>query len=231
MINLNKIYNENCIEGMKQIPDKTVDEIVTDPPYLISYKTNHRKNKEHDFCSEIMNDNNEELIKEYIKQCYRILKDDKAMYMFCSSKTIDFFKQEVESAGFKIKNIIVWVKNNWTAGDLQAQFGQQYEFIILANKGRCKFNGKRITDVWMFDRVSGKKQLHQNQKPIDLIEQCITKHSNENDIIFDGFMGSATTAIACINTNRQFIGFELEKKYYDIAQERINNTYKELKIS
>jgi site-specific DNA-methyltransferase (adenine-specific) len=222
-IELNKIYNEDCIHGMQKLSEGSVDLIVTDPPYLISYKTNYRKNKKHDFCSEILNDDNEQLIKDYIKECYRVLKDNTALYMFCSSKTIDFFKQEIENCGFKIKNIIVWVKNNWTAGDLQGQFGQQYEFIILANKGRCKFNGARLTDVWNFSRVAGKSQLHQNQKPVDLIKQCIEKHSNEGDVVLDGFMGSGTTAIASIESKRNYIGWELDTTYCDMANKRIQD--------
>ena len=141
--------------------------------------------------------------------------------MFCSSKTIDYFKKTCEESGFKIKNIIIWVKNNWTAGDLAAQFGQQYEMILLLNKGRKEFNGKRISDVWFFNRVVGKNQLHQNQKPVELIEQCIIKHSNEGDTVFDPFMGSGTTGIACKNTKRNFIGVELDKKYFDIAEKRM----------
>ena len=81
----------DCLEGMKNIPDKSIDLIVTDPPYLISYRTNHRNDKNHKFCSEILNDDNEQLIKDYINECYRIMKNNSAMYMFCSSKTIDFF--------------------------------------------------------------------------------------------------------------------------------------------
>ena len=216
-----KLYCDDCLNIMKQIENESIDLIVTDPPYLIKYKTNRRKNKDHDFCSEILNDNNEQLIIDYIRECYRILKNNTAMYMFCNCDKVDFFKQELENAGFKIKNMIIWVKNNWTAGDLKAQFGKQYEIIFLVNKGRKCFNGKRITDVWMFDRISGKKQLHQNQKPVDLLKQCILKHSDENDIIFDGFMGSGSTGVACIETNRKFIGIELDKKYFEIAKERI----------
>ena len=216
-----KLYCDDCLNIMKQIENESIDLIVTDPPYLIKYKTNHRKNKDHDFCSEILNDDNEQLIIDYIRECYRILKNNTAMYMFCNCDKVDFFKQELENAGFKIKNMIIWVKNNWTAGDLKAQFGKQYEIIFLVNKGRKCFNGKRITDVWMFDRISGKKQLHQNQKPVDLLKQCILKHSDENDIIFDGFMGSGSTGVACIETNRKFIGVELDKKYFEIAKERI----------
>ena len=216
-----KLYCDDCLNIMKQIENESIDLIVTDPPYLIKYKTSHRKNKDHDFCSEILNDDNEQLIIDYIRECYRILKNNTAMYMFCNCDKVDFFKQELENAGFKIKNMIIWVKNNWTAGDLKAQFGKQYEIIFLVNKGRKYFNGKRITDVWMFDRISGKKQLHQNQKPVDLLKQCILKHSDENDIIFDGFMGSGSTGVACIETNRKFIGVELDKKYFEIAKERI----------
>ena len=218
-----KLYCDDCLNIMKQIENESIDLIVTDPPYLIKYKTNRRKNKDHDFCSEILNDDNKQLIIDYIRECYRILKNNTAMYMFCNCDKVDFFKQELENAGFKIKNMIIWVKNNHTAGDLKAQFGKQYEIIFLVNKGRKCFNGKRITDVWMFDRIYGKKQLHQNQKPVDLLKQCILKHSDENDIVFDGFMGSGSTGIACIETNRKFIGVELDKKYFEIAKERIEN--------
>lgn len=221
---VNTILNADCVVGMRDIPDGSIDLIVTDPPYLMKYKTNHRKNKDHKFCSEIPNDDNEDLIINYIKECYRILKDNTAMYMFCNSNKVDFFKQQLEAAGFVIKNMIIWVKNNWTAGDLKAQYGKKYEIIFYVNKGRCPIRGKRITDVWEFPRVSGKAQLHQNQKPIELIEQCIEKSSDTGAIVFDGFMGSGTTAVACMNTGRNYIGFELDKEYYDIAIDRINNT-------
>ena len=218
-----KLYCDDCLDVMKKIENESIDLIVTDPPYLIKYKTNYRKNKDHDFCSEILNDDNEQLIIDYIRECYRILKNNTAMYMFCNCDKVDFFKQELENAGFKIKNMIIWVKNNWTAGDLKAQFGKQYEIIFLVNKGRKCFNGKRITDVWMFDRISGKKQIQKNKKPVDLLKQCILKHSDENDVIFDGFMGSGSTGVACIETGRKFIGVELDKKYFEIAKERIEN--------
>ena len=226
---LNKIYNEDCIEGMKNISDNSIDLIVTDPPYLVKYKTGRRKDKSHKFTKEILNDDNEQLLKDYIKECHRIMKDDTAMYMFCSSNKVDFFKQELEKY-FTIKNMIIWVKNNHTAGDLQSAFGRKYEIVFLVNKGRSKFNGTRLTDVWEFKRVAGKGQLHQNQKPVEMIEQCIEKHSNENDVVFDGFMGSGTTAIACINTNRNYIGFELDEEYYETSIKRINNHVEDKQI-
>lgn len=231
MFELNKIYNIDCIKGMKEIPDNFIDLIVTDPPYLINYKTNHRKdtrkNNRLDFGTIIQNDDNPELIVDYIKECYRIMKNNTAMYIFCSPKTSVFFELELEKY-FTIKNRIMWVKNNWTAGDLEAQFGQQYEIIFLVNKGRCLFNGERLTDVWNFDRVSGDEQIHQNQKPQPLIELCIKKHSKENDIIFDGFMGSGTTAFSSKRLGRQFLGFEIEKDYCDKANEKVLKIKKEV---
>ena len=110
---LNKIYNEDCLEGMKRISDGSVDLIVTDPPYLINYS---RHVKGHRFENKILNDNNPELISKYIKECYRILKNNSALYMFTSHKTVDFFKQELENAGFNVKNMIIWDKQRQGMG-------------------------------------------------------------------------------------------------------------------
>ena len=219
---LNRIYNEDCLEGMKRIPDGSVDLIVTDPPYLMNYKTGRRKDKTHRFNDVILNDDNEQLITDYVKECYRILKDDTAMYLFCSSNKVDFFKRELEKL-FSIKNMIIWVKNNHTAGDLESAFGRKYEIVFLVNKGQRKFNGERLTDIWEFPKVSSDGQLHQNQKPIELIKRCIEKHSNVGDVVFDGFMGSGTTAAAALDTNRNYIGFELDEYYFNVAEKRLKN--------
>lgn len=215
-----KLINNDCLIAMKDIPNESIDLIVTDPPYLIDYKTNHRIEKQHDFCSVIQNDNNPQLISAYIKECHRIMKNDTAIYMFCSFDKVDFFKQELEKY-FNIKNMIVWVKNNHTAGDLEAQFGKKYELLLLGNKGRALFNGERITDVWNYDRVVGNEQQHQNQKPIDLLTQCIQKHSKKGEVVFDGFMGSGSTGVAAIRQERNFIGIEIEPRYFEIAENRI----------
>ena len=213
MLEINNIYNMDCIEGMKSIKDCSIDLIVTDPPYLINYKTNYRKDKTHEFCKAIENDSNPQLIIDYIEQCYRVLKENTSMYMFCSPDTVEFFKKEIQKV-FHIKNMIIWVKNNWTAGDLEAQYGKQYEVLFYVNKGRCKINGKRITDVWHFDRVAGNEQKHQNQKPIDILSRCINNSSKPNDLVLDGFAGSGSTAVTCIKTKRNFITFEIDNQEY-----------------
>ena len=73
--------------------------------------------------------------------------------------------------------------------------------------------------------------MHQNQKPVDLLELMINKHSCENDVVFDGFMGSGSTGVACQNTNRNFIGYELDKDYFEISKKRLEDNAKHVQIS
>ena len=211
-----KLYNGDCLEVMKDIKDKSIDLIVTDPPYLIDYQSNYRRNK----YEKIKNDiKAEELISNYFKECYRILKDNTAMYSFCSWHNIDFFKREFEKY-FKLKNIIVWNKNNTSMGDLKGSYAPKYELVLFGHKGRKLINGFRYPDVLEAKRTGNK--LHPTQKPIDLLEIFIKTSSDVGDIVFDGFMGSNSTGIASINTNRKFIGIELDSNYYNIAKQRID---------
>ena len=217
---LNKIYNEDCLEGMKRIPDKSVDLIITDPPYLMDYQSGRRKNK---FDKIIGDKDSHQLISDCVDEYYRVLKDDSAIYMFCSWHHVDFFKKEFEKY-FNLKNILVWNKNNHGSGDLKGSYAPKYEFVLFGHRGRALHKTKRVPDVLNYSKVSGSVSLHPTQKPIDLLEHFILNNSEENGIILDTFMGSGTTAIACINTNRNFIGFEMDKKYYDIANNRIAET-------
>lgn len=161
------------------------------------------------------------MISTYLQECYRIMKNDTAIYCFCNYKKIDFFKQEILKAGFNLKNIIIWDKQRNGMGDLQTTFGYSYEFLIFASKGQPKIRGKRISDVWRFARVTPKEQVHQNQKPVNLLETAILKSSDSGNVVFDGFVGSGSTGIASVNTGRKFIGMELDENYFNIARERI----------
>jgi site-specific DNA-methyltransferase (adenine-specific) len=218
------LYSCDCVEGLKEQKSESVDLVVTDPPYGVQYKTNHRKDKSHKFTTQIANDGDLVISRVIMPELYRVLKPNTALYYFCSQDMVEYVKPIV-SEFFKIKNVIVWVKNNWTAGDLQAQYGKQYEMIIYANKGRRKINGRRDSDVWFHDRIVGKRQIHQNQKPQDLIQRIIEKSSSAGDVVLDPFMGSGTTAVACIATGRQFIGYEIDPFYYELAFTRIREAH------
>ena len=218
------LIHGDCLEEMMKLADDgvKVDMICTDPPYLMNYKTGRRKDKTHDFCKPIANDTNFELIKDIMPLLFELLNQGGAIYMFCNANHIDYFKQQIEQH-FVLKNILIWVKNNWSAGDLKGAYAKQTEFILYAVKGRHILNGARDTDTLYYNRVVGNMQLHQNQKPVDLCKYLINKSSNENDTVLDCFMGSGSTGVACLQTNRNFIGIELEEKYYNIAKKRCSN--------
>ena len=222
------LYQGDCLDLMKKIPDKSVDMVLTDPPYLCDYSRHDSKSR---FSKKIANDENnsanEGMIESYLQECFRIMKDNTAVYCFCNYKKIDFFKQQIEKAGFNLKNIIIWDKQRNGMGDLSTTFGYSYEFIVFASKGQPKIRGKRISDVWQFARVKPKEQTHQNQKPIDLLKQAIEKSSDEGAVVFDGFMGSGSTGVACVNTNRNFIGIELDEHYFEVAKNRIEQAQKQ----
>ena len=219
-----KLIHGDCLEEMMKLADDgvKVDMICTDPPYLMNYKTGRRKDKTHDFCKPIANDTNFELIKDIMPLLFELLNQGGAIYMFCNTNHIDYFKQQIEQH-FVLKNILIWVKNNWSAGDLKGAYAKQTEFILYAVKGRHILNGARDTDTLYYNRVVGNMQLHQNQKPVDLCKYLINKSSNENDTVLDCFMGSGSTGVACLQTNRNFIGIEVEEKYYNIAKKRCSN--------
>ena len=103
-----------------------------------------------------------------------------------------------------------------TAGDLEAQYGKRYEFIIYANKGRAPFNPEmpRYDDIWKYNKVTGEKQIHQNQKPTDLLSRIIRQHTREGDLILDAFAGSCSTPVAAYRLQRDYIAFEISPTEY-----------------
>ena len=210
-----ELWNGDCLELMKNIPDGSVDLVLTDPPYGMAFKSNHRKEK----YNEIQNDKSLEWLERYISECCRVLKNNSAIYCFCSWHNVDVFKQAIEKK-FKIKNILIWEKNNTSMGDLKGSYAPKYEMIIFAHKGRKLLNGFRYADIIKASRTGNKN--HPTEKPVDLLETYIKNSSDENSVVFDGFMGSGSTGVACVNTNRRFIGIELDPGYFDIATKRIS---------
>jgi site-specific DNA-methyltransferase (adenine-specific) len=213
---MHTLLHGDCLELMKTIPDGSVDMVLADPPYGMSFQSNHRKEKH----NKIVGDNSLEWLNDFTDEIFRALKDNTASYVFCSFHWIDKFKQSLERK-FKIKNILVWEKNNTSMGDLRGDFAPKVEFILFIQKGRRLINGKRDPNIFKFSRTGN--NFHPTEKPVDLCEYLIGKFSSDDAIILDPFMGSGTTGVACANLGRDFIGIELDEKYFTIAQERINN--------
>lgn len=215
-----KLYNGDCLEVMDRLIKEgvKVDCILADPPYGMNFKSNYRKNK----YEKIKSDNNLNFLPLLFNKLYKILNDNSHIYCFCSWHNIDKFKIEFEKY-FKLKNIIVWEKNNTSMGDLKGSYAPKHEFILYGHKGRRLRNGFRYADIIKAKRTNNK--LHPTQKPVDLLELLLKQSTNKNEIVLDCFMGSGSTGVACANTGRKFIGIELDNNYFDIASKRIEEAY------
>ncbi len=224
MIEINNIYNINCMDGMNQIGYKKVKAVITDPPYGISYLSNHYKNGNP--FNEIVGDI--KFDSSFIKSFDYCLQDNSVMFIFCDlEKSWLQIKQEL---GEYYKSTLVWVKNNWTAGDLVSDFGNQYELIVYGLKGKIELN-HRFPHVLQFDRVPATALLHPTQKPLALIERLIEATTNIGDLVVDPFAGSGTTLVACKKLNRKFIGFEIDKQHFETTKKGLQKHSHQTKTS
>ena len=152
------IRNENawlmkgdCLERMKEIPDGSVDMVLTDPPYGMDFQSNYRKQKH----NKIKNDNSLSWLDGWTDDLFRVASNNTAHYVFCSFHNVDKFKKALERK-FKIKNILIWEKNNTSMGDLKGDFAPKYEMIIFLHKGRRLMTGRRDPNILKFARTGNK---------------------------------------------------------------------------
>ena len=244
MIEINKIYNEDCITGMKKIEDKTIDLILSDLPYGI---TNNPKDIKIPL---------DKLWKEY----ERIIKDNGCILLFAQGKfyielvnsnknlfRYDLVWNKVLKSGFLNANrqplrnheqIAVFYKHQpiynpqFSNGAKLHGKGKNYIEKIPINNNYGNFYLKEDTrkgstekypsSILNFSKTHPAKCKHPTEKPIALLEYLIKMYSNENSLILDSCIGCGNTAKACINTNRNFIGFEIDREYYEIAIKEIS---------
>jgi len=198
------IYNGDCLEVMDNVDG--VDCVITDPPYGINYLSSHYKyGNPHEIIK------NDDTLFIPTDRLWNSINEGGSMYVFYSHK--------IPLIDDRIKNIIIWVKNNWTAGDLRGDYGNQYECLAFMPKGDFKLKSKRYSNVWKFDREPPK--YHPTQKPVSIINRIIESATNKGDTILDPFLGSGTTARACKDLGRKCIGIEISKEYCDIAVKRL----------
>ncbi len=212
---INKIHNENCMITMGKMESQFVDLIITDPPYGMNFRSNHRAKR----YESIHWDDNLEWLDSWCEESHRILKSNSHIYVFCSFHNVDIFKQSLEKH-FTIKNILIWEKNNTSMGDLKGDYAPKYEMILFATKGRRLLNGGRDPNIFTFARTGNK--LHPTQKPVELISYLVSKSSDEGEIVYDPFIGSGTTAESAISNNRKYIGSEIDEVYYEISLTRVD---------
>jgi DNA modification methylase len=232
---LNKIYNEDCLIGIKKIPDNFIDLVIIDPPYQIN---NHNVKYDSDLARSINNYNNElydtKLTNGYdykiLDELIRVLKKIN-IYIFCNGEQIPFYiKYFVIDRKCKM-DIIIWNKTN-----ALPLFNNKYlsdkEYCLYFRKGGyCSpknYEDAKTVFYYPINIKDKKKWKHPTIKPEELIRKLIRNSSKEGDIVLDSFMGSGTTAISCIKENRNFIGYEINKKFYKICLKRIKEVKEEL---
>lgn len=223
---LDKIYNDDCMKVLQSLPDNCVDFILTDPPYLfdtvgggrnsLAQRAKAMKNSI-DFISHDFDYN------ECFEQFLRICKIPN-MIIFCSNKQIGRTMTFFEDKGLAA-TLLIWQKSN-PIPVCNNKHISECEFAVYVRGKGAYFNNDTPME-WKkkiyVSPICPDGKLHPTQKPLDLIRRYILLHTKPNDIVFDAFMGSGTTAVACVKENRHFVGCEIDPKYYKVTMERINN--------
>ena len=241
-----KILKGDCFQLIKNIQDDSIDLILIDPPYIISkgsgfvnnspektkYISKYGKHKI-DFGEW---DKNEICLQNLLSEFYRILKPSGTLIMFYDFWKMQELKECAESLKFKQSRLGIWNKTNPVPINSKLNYlsNSREFFVTFVKKSKPTFNSvyddgnyyiTEENDTYFLPILHGKERTsHPTQKPLLLIENLIKKHSNTGDIVLDCFMGSGTTGAACVNTNRNFIGIEIDQEYFNIAKERIEKS-------
>ena len=229
---IDTIYNMDCLEGMKMIPDGSVDCIVTDPPYIViqpgrgagAFGPNTRK------FHEQLNDIADGISDAFLDEMVRVCKLPN-IYMFCSKEQLPQFLNYAVSHGLSF-DVLTWHKTN-PVPTCYNKYLSDTEYIVFMRKKAPLLGTYETKKKWFLTEVNKEdKELwgHPTCKPVHIVETFIINSSNEGDTILDPFMGSGTTAIAAIREKRHFIGFELNAEYYEKAMKRIKSERQQLTL-
>lgn len=217
-----QLLHGDCLEFMKGILDKSIDLIVTDPPYrCISGGKPHLSSQPSGILSK--NDGkifqeNEISEQDWFPELYRVLKDGCHCYVMTNTINLEKYLTCARKTGFKLHNVLIWEKNNCTPN---RWYMKNCEYVLFLRKGQAKtINNVGSKTVHLFNNIIGDKK-HPTEKPVDLMEFYIANSSIKNDLVLDPFMGSGSTGVAAQNLNRDFIGIELDEKYFNIAKQRL----------
>lgn len=204
----NTIVHGDCIEVLQTVPARSVDFILTDPPYLAAYKSRDNKT--------ILNDDNPAWLTRFFAQMYRVLKSDSCAISFYGWPKTDLFFEAWKWAGFRIGGHIVFRKR-YASKTAFLQYRHESAYLLI--KGNPAFPPTPLPDVmdWTY---SGNK-LHPTQKSIHILKPLIEAFTKPGQLVLDPFAGSASTCVAARRTGRQYIGIELDAQYHAIASKRL----------
>jgi site-specific DNA-methyltransferase (adenine-specific) len=215
-----RFENTDCLTFIPTLPDKSIDVLMTDPPYGVEYVSNRRKDVTNDLHKPIANDTEVdamELLTNCLAKVDSKMKDDSHCYIFCDWEMYPQVKEIVDDY-FAIKNLLIWQKNNHGAGDLKGSYAPIYECIIYGVKGKKDLRGGRIPDVIPADKVASAKMEHPTEKPVELLELLLSKSSDKGEVVFDPFAGVGTTLLAARKLGIGYIGTEIQSKFHETGQ-------------
>lgn len=213
------LYLGDCREILPTLGK--VDAVVTDPPYGISYRTNHRKRS----AAPEMLRGDDDAPLWFLPLAESILGDGGAFYVCTRFDVAAEWSAAIKSCGLEMKTTIIWDKTNHTAGDLVGDYGNQTELVLFAHRGDHVLRNGRDVNLWRIPRPPASD--HPTPKPVDLMARMIRNSSDQGDIILDPFMGSGATGVAALKMGRRFIGIELEPKYFELSLRRIDEAAKQ----
>lgn len=239
MNNTCTLHNKDCLDVLRDIKNETIDLVLIDPPYLISKKENTFKeinsswNRKKAITNSFGSWDEESRLDwdSLLPEFYRIMKKGATIIIFYDFWKLQELREYADKYKFKQPRHILWQKNNPVPVHTKENYlNNSREYALTFVKGqKPTFNSNYDFGSYSGPICMGKERTkHPTQKPLFLIEQLVKKHSNENDLVLDCFMGSGTTAEACINNNRNFIGVEKNSEYFEIAEKRIEKFNKPL---
>lgn len=241
MLESNKIHQGNCLELLKRIPNESIDLLITDPPYNISQEGKDiiRKNLN---SKSFKRDSNikldfgdwdkrsdedfEKFTEDWFKEVVRVLKDKSWGYICFAKEKVGLLEKLIKKYNCKYRTIFVWCKSNPVPSFRKVNYNSACEFIVVFSKGEGKIKNFLLQKEMSNYMISPNKSSygvtkHPTEKPLILFEKFIKTSSNQGDTILDCFIGSGTTAVACKQLGRNFIGIEALKEYCDMANKRL----------
>ena len=224
--NKGKLFNMDCMEMFKMFPDESIDLIVTDPPYPTTARGSAGNSggmlqKEINKKGQVFTHNNIDC-SIYAPEFYRILKDGSHCYVMTNHINLIKMLNVFTDCGFHFIKSLVWDKGNKIMGQY---YMSQFEYILFFRKGKgVKINNCGTSDILSIPNKKSKNQegknLHDTEKPVELMKILIENSTKENDIVVDPFMGIGAVPIACILSNRKFLCSELDENYFNIGADR-----------
>lgn len=230
--------NRDCIEGLKELPPESVDLLVTDPPYRIISGGDSKDQFSFKQMSGAISHNskltkqgkifryNEIRFSEWLPECYRVLKPNTHAYIMVNSRNLKDLWEEAEKAGFIYQNLLVWDKGNALPNKF---YMNAYELILMLRKGKQRWIN-HMGDRNLISIPNVRNKLHPTEKPVELMRLLIENSTGGGQTVLDPFVGSGSTIIACQESGRDFIGYEVDEEFYRIAQDRIAETTAQIRM-